>query len=1012
MQAESVLKLGKELTCPICLGLLKSAVHLACNHCFCRGCIQQSILTKASCPVCKKPAHKRDLRPAASVDQVVAAYAEMERALGVQILCSQPAKPPPQDDNEEEAQGKRKKPKSKMQKIAEEGKENEVPRANARAEKLGKEARGLSAQESNAFKTPKNGAKMGQGAEKPGDAKLSAGLVACGGSKQSLAETEVPPPESSGLAAGKAKKKSAKKKAGGKLAGGASAKLDALDKEAALSPPLPALAESAPTSDQRGAGFSPGGSGFQPFFWMGGQVGTQDPEGGTQLRPTQASPPMSFSDLVSSGKKGAMRLKEGAASPGELVSREIVGTEKGAKAANKGRKARGKGAGKEDGEKVAREEFYSCEDDTPFDAFLQEDGLGVQEASLPPSPSTKGEAKGVQKKGGKGKKGGSKQGAKEPKRNAVEPKGEEAAVSEKGKLKAEIRASVAAAVGLTKTASGAASHVARLAAEGEGKVTSAEEGKVTSASEHKPKQRAAAAGKRKRGIVAGPAAAGKATGVSAEPTAVSAAAAPSTTPHVSKKPAGEGGKTPSVPAKTPGDTGLCPSTSRPPNSGGPPVFCEKPVCGFCGLGDDSSVAGKLVRKGAAQIGLLAAEGFEERGADNESGGKRKRVQLASVVVHELCAQWAPNVFFEGEELANLDSELARSRQLKCSVCSRRGAALGCFLPRCRHTYHYACSRQLEGCRFDEESYVMLCPDHSSEKLPFEMEIDEFDGSDQEEAPANGKDKGGAKKRKAAETARGPKRAKTAPSVQATPASMKWAGAPGTKWVLTGSGLSPKEKDDLALLAHSSGAQVVKDWSPAVTHVITGVDEKLRSKRTLKYLTAVLTGQWVVTPEWVTESLALSQPAKEASFEVLGDAQNETGGPKKGRMAARKGAAPLFDGIDFFLSGDWPGTPSKADMAAVVSAGGGTVLARRPLPNEAAPAPSSKSHKSPETVILYFGGQPAGADGPPGAKTDAADGRRAEALGLSGSAGKGSVVVHHRWLLDSASAFQLQDSSKY
>lgn len=62
---------------------------------------------------------------------------------------------------------------------------------------------------------------------------------------------------------------------------------------------------------------------------------------------------------------------------------------------------------------------------------------------------------------------------------------------------------------------------------------------------------------------------------------------------------------------------------------------------------------------------------------------------------------APNVFFEGEELANLDSELARSRQLKCSVCSRRGAALGCFLPRCRHTYHYACSRQLEGCRFDE-----------------------------------------------------------------------------------------------------------------------------------------------------------------------------------------------------------------------------------------------------------------------------------------------------------------------
>lgn len=71
---------------------------------------------------------------------------------------------------------------------------------------------------------------------------------------------------------------------------------------------------------------------------------------------------------------------------------------------------------------------------------------------------------------------------------------------------------------------------------------------------------------------------------------------------------------------------------------------------------------------------------------------------------------APNVFFEGEELANLDSELVRARHLKCHVCSRRGAALGCFLPRCRHTYHYACSRQLEGCRFDEvkEPFCVSC----------------------------------------------------------------------------------------------------------------------------------------------------------------------------------------------------------------------------------------------------------------------------------------------------------------
>lgn len=573
------------------------------------------------------------------MDQVVAAYAEMERALGVQILCSQPAKPPPADDTEKETQGKRKKPKSKMQRIAEEGKENEVPRASAQAEKLGEEGRVVFVQKKDAFKAPKNVAQKAQQTARPGDAKLGAGLVACGGSKQNRKEIETTPAGSNMLAAGKAKKKASKKKA--------VAKVDAPNEGATFSPPLPALAESAPTPDQRSVGVSPGGSGFQPFFWTGGQVGTQDPEGGTQLRPTQASPPISFSDLVSSGKKGAKSLKEDTPAPGGVVTGKKTDGREGAKAAKKGKKVTGGGAGKENGEKAAREEFYSCEDDTAFDAFLQEDGVGSPEASLPIAPSATGEAKGEQKNSGKGKKGGVKKGAKAPKRDAVKSRTESAteslAAPERAKLKAEIRASVAAAVGATQTLSGSASHDARLTAGGEGKVTSAEE-KVTSASERKPKQRAPAAGKRKRGSVAETADASEATGVSAVLTGVNAAAAPSTTPHVSKKPAGEIGKTPSVPAKTPGlktpaDNGLCPSTSRPLDSGGPPVFCEKPACGFCGLSDDSDVAGKLVRKGAAPIGLLAAEGFEERGADNESGGKRKRVQLASVVVHELCAQW-------------------------------------------------------------------------------------------------------------------------------------------------------------------------------------------------------------------------------------------------------------------------------------------------------------------------------------------------------------------------------------
>lgn len=41
---------------------------------------------------------------------------------------------------------------------------------------------------------------------------------------------------------------------------------------------------------------------------------------------------------------------------------------------------------------------------------------------------------------------------------------------------------------------------------------------------------------------------------------------------------------------------------------------------------------------------------------------------------------------------------------------------------------------------------------------------------------------------------------------------------------------------------------MRDWSPKVTHLITGVDEKGQAKRTLKYLCALLTGQWIVTSQ--------------------------------------------------------------------------------------------------------------------------------------------------------------------
>uniref|UniRef100_A0A453CIH4 PHD-type domain-containing protein n=1 Tax=Aegilops tauschii subsp. strangulata TaxID=200361 RepID=A0A453CIH4_AEGTS len=88
-------------------------------------------------------------------------------------------------------------------------------------------------------------------------------------------------------------------------------------------------------------------------------------------------------------------------------------------------------------------------------------------------------------------------------------------------------------------------------------------------------------------------------------------------------------------------------------------------------------------------------------------------------VHEKCAEWAPEAYFEGDMIKKLESELARSSKMKCGICGLKGAALGCLFKSCRKSYHLPCARGVSGCRWDEGEFVMLCPTHSSKRLPCE-----------------------------------------------------------------------------------------------------------------------------------------------------------------------------------------------------------------------------------------------------------------------------------------------------
>ncbi|KAL4563544.1 hypothetical protein LXL04_027587 [Taraxacum kok-saghyz] len=93
-------RMGEELKCPICLSLLKSAVSLTCNHIFCNICIDKSMRSDSTCPVCKIPYRRREIRPAPHMDSLVNIYKSMEVSSGVNILVTQTEPHPSGKENQ------------------------------------------------------------------------------------------------------------------------------------------------------------------------------------------------------------------------------------------------------------------------------------------------------------------------------------------------------------------------------------------------------------------------------------------------------------------------------------------------------------------------------------------------------------------------------------------------------------------------------------------------------------------------------------------------------------------------------------------------------------------------------------------------------------------------------------------------------------------------------------------------------------------------------------------------
>ncbi|XP_020575117.1 protein BREAST CANCER SUSCEPTIBILITY 1 homolog isoform X2 [Phalaenopsis equestris] len=383
-------------------------------------------------------------------------------------------------------------------------------------------------------------------------------------------------------------------------------------------------------------------------------------------------------------------------------------------------------------------------------------------------------------------------------------------------------------------------------------------------------------------------------------------------------------------------------------------------CAFCHSSNDLEVSGEMMHY------------CDGKSVDEDHNGGVNVIHS-----HKNCTEWAPDVYFEEDLVINLSTELSRSRRITCSCCGIKGAALGCFEKSCRRSFHYPCAKQTPECRWDYENFVMLCPLHSSSKLPSEM-------SELQKLSIK------------ASASKGKTQLKTTNDKNSLWA---WPAGLPCKWVLCSSGLSGAEKEILSEFARLTGISISKAWSSAVTHVIASTDDNGSCKRTLKFLMGILCGKWILSIKWIKACMKFMKPVDEEKYEITVDVHGIHNGPRNGRMRIINKEPKLFSGFCFYFSGDFVAS-FKGYLQDLITEAGGKVLQRRPISRELT---KQLDDSSDTTFIVYSLELPENNRRNQNAKV--LDHRKAEAIALAEDCG--AKVVTNSWILDSIAASTLQ-----
>uniref|UniRef100_A0A8B9C3A5 G2/M-phase specific E3 ubiquitin protein ligase n=1 Tax=Anser brachyrhynchus TaxID=132585 RepID=A0A8B9C3A5_9AVES len=103
----------------------------------------------------------------------------------------------------------------------------------------------------------------------------------------------------------------------------------------------------------------------------------------------------------------------------------------------------------------------------------------------------------------------------------------------------------------------------------------------------------------------------------------------------------------------------------------------------------------------------------------EKYGEKKTYVEYNLTVHYYCLLMSSGIWQRGEEdegvdgflITDIRKEVNRAAKLKCNICKKKGASIGCVAPKCKRSYHFPCGLRKE-CIFQfMEDFRSYCWEH-------------------------------------------------------------------------------------------------------------------------------------------------------------------------------------------------------------------------------------------------------------------------------------------------------------